>query len=391
MWLTGRAEGPPLAGRGRPAAWVTERLGGFAQMVRERTGATPELPGAELLGERAAIAGLARRGPRSCGGSFRSVRTRDGWLGLSLPRADDLDAVPALVSGEAGSEPWPAVARWAAVHETAAAVERSRLLGLAAAGWPRTQPAPPAVVSRPGGTQTCTERPLVVDLTSLWAGPLCSHLLGLAGCTIIKVESSRRLDGARSGPRAFFDLLHAGHASVLVDFADPADMRRLADLLRRASLVLEASRPRALRQVGLIAEDLVASGTSWISITAHGRSENTIGFGDDVAVGAGLNIEDGEDLLPMGDAIADPLTGVAAALASYEALGESRARLIEVSMEGVAAEAARGKTGRHQVRQLHGTWWVETDGGAERIRPPTARMPVQAAVGPGDDTARWLR
>ena len=39
--------------------------------------------------------------------------------------------------------------------------------------------------------------PLVVDLSALWAGPLCAHLLGLAGARVVKVESLGRPDGAR--------------------------------------------------------------------------------------------------------------------------------------------------------------------------------------------------
>lgn len=35
----------------------------------------------------------------------------------------------------------------------------------------------------------------------------------------MKVESSAQLDGARQGPAAFFDLLHAGHEWVVLDYA----------------------------------------------------------------------------------------------------------------------------------------------------------------------------
>jgi hypothetical protein len=44
-------------------------------------------------------------------------------------------------------------------------------------------------------------------------------LLALAGARVVKVESTRRLDGARSGSSAFYDLLNAGKESVALDFA----------------------------------------------------------------------------------------------------------------------------------------------------------------------------
>ncbi|WP_460794402.1 hypothetical protein [Nocardioides pacificus] len=53
-------------------------------------------------------------------------------------------------------------------------------------------------------------------------------------------------------------------------------------------------------------EEVVAAGTSWLSITARGRASDAIGFGDDVAACAGLVVRDGDDLLPVGDASARP-------------------------------------------------------------------------------------
>ena len=67
---------------------------------------------------------------------------------------------------------------------------------------------------------------LVVDLSSLWAGPLCAQLLGQAGARVVKVESTTRPDGARQGPAGFYDLLHAGQRSVALDLTSPPGGRR---------------------------------------------------------------------------------------------------------------------------------------------------------------------
>ena len=49
-----------------------------------------------------------------------------------------------------------------------------------------------------------------IDAGGLFSrGPLCAHLLGTAGARVVKVETADRLDGARRGEPAFYDLLNA--------------------------------------------------------------------------------------------------------------------------------------------------------------------------------------
>lgn len=393
MALTGAADGPPLAAPGDPAGTVRRALARIADLTMSRCGERPELPDERLLGERAAIAGLGRNGPWSCGGAFRAVRTADGWLGLSLARPADVEMVPALVEA-VGGDPWDAVLAWAISRPTAVTVERARLLGLAASALPEAgvtaSRRPPVLVDERGPRRTQREAPLVVDLTSLWAGPLCAHLLGLGGARVVKVESWSRPDGARLGPPAFFDLLHAGHAMVAFDFGSRDDLAALRELMAGADLVLEASRPRALRQLGIHAEEVVEGGTSWLSITARGRASDAIGFGDDVAAGAGLFARYGDAPVPCGDALADPLAGVVAAEAAVEALCESRARLIDVSMHDVAAAAAAGGTTAHDVARTVDGWRVATASSAFPVAAPEARTASHAAGALGADNRRVL-
>jgi hypothetical protein len=70
--------------------------------ARETTQALARLSGitldaAELLGGRAASLGLSAGGRVSAGGATRLMAGQDGWCALTLSRADDLDAVPALL------------------------------------------------------------------------------------------------------------------------------------------------------------------------------------------------------------------------------------------------------------------------------------------------------
>lgn len=409
MALSGLREGPPVVVPGRPASAFRAALALFAILSEARTGVRINLSGAQLLGERAALAGLSRQGPWSCGGAFRALPSVDGWWGLSLPRADDLELLPALVEGEVEGA-WDTLTDWSCGRTAAVASERAQRLGLAAATIPsapgttddeqarhrRTRfggmSAPALGV--PGGRRPWNRRaPVVVDLTSLWAGPLCAHLLGLAGADVVKVESTRRPDGARGGSRSFYDLLHRGHVSVALDLTSEEGRTQLRRLIARADVVLEASRPRALRQMGVVAEDAVDQGTIWTSITAYGRTgpwSHRVGFGDDVAAAAGLMSVDGPIPLPCGDALADPLTGVHAAVATAAALLGDRGRLIDVSMREVATVTAVGAIEPHEVHRLPNGWTVETSDGAFPVEPPRHRPLVLPAAALGADTAAVL-
>jgi CoA-transferase family III len=365
MALTGRAGGPPFAPSGRIATFVQQRLAALGFSI----------PG--LLGERAAYAGLRRRGPWSCAGATRALQTRDGAVALSLVRPSDFELLPALLCSDVVDEPWRDVADWAADHSTAAVAERMLLLGLPGGAIPGAA-TDSSLRSRPGvltttmGVRTRKRSPLVLDLSSMWAGPLAAHLLGLRGARVLKVESVRRLDGTRSGSSEFFSLLHHGHGSLMVDFS--ADAEILKSWLEAADVVIESSRARALRQLGIFADEFVRNGTIWLSITAEGRDSDAVGFGDDLALRGGLAIRESEDLLPVGDAIADPLAGVAAAAAVTEALATTEARLIDLSMMHLVAELAQEPAMPfHEVRWRQGSWWVSAEGRRFPVLAPRRR------------------
>jgi len=413
MALTGPAEGLPALSPGAPASALAGALAAFDLLTRTRTGAvTLDLPGTGLLGERAALAGLSRRAPRSVGGAFRALRAADGWLGLSLARPDDIALLPALIAAELTGDPWQAIAEWLTKCELGPVAARAQVLGLPAAAVPvgPVSPRRPSVLCSPGGPRESSllAAPLVVDLTSLWVGPLCAHLLGLAGARVVKVESRARPDGARVGTPAFFDLLHAGHLSVALDFGAPDDLAALHRLLAQADVVLEASRPRALRQLGIDAAGYVAGGTIWGSLTAYGRTgedAQRIGYGDDVAAAAGLVAYCGDVPYPVGDAIADPLAGAYAAAAVAAALLSPRGQLLDISMYDVAVAAANPSPSAAAIDPAaravpadpaeviatgSETWAVRTASGLVPVSPPRARPARSAAAFLGRDTREVL-
>jgi crotonobetainyl-CoA:carnitine CoA-transferase CaiB-like acyl-CoA transferase len=171
-----------------------------------------------------------------------------------------------------------------------------------------------------------------------------SHLLGLAGADVIKVESRSRQDAMRSGDQRFFALLNQRKASVVVDMADHNDRQALRSLIATADIVIEASRPRALAQLGFDAAEFVSNipGLVWITITGHGAtgdSSNWVGFGDDCGVAAGLSaaLRDATGSSGfVGDAIADPLTGIFAAEAAWNAWTARRGGRFGLALSDVA-------------------------------------------------------
>ncbi|GAA0299860.1 CoA transferase [Streptomyces turgidiscabies] len=297
------------------------------------TGVAVDLPNALFL--RARLWGHALPGRTSAGGSCHLLEAADGWAAVNLARPDDLAAVPALVALLSGAEGEPL--REAAKRATAAEVAASaQLLGIAA-GEHVSASGPPVRIERLG--EQCVRDPAalrVVDLSALWAGPLCARLLGLAGATVVKVESMTRPDGARAGSPAFYRWLHEGHDSLVLDFASGA----LAEVVAGADVVIEASRPRALRRLGVHAEKFLAArpGRVWVSITGYGRDDDRIAFGDDAAVVGGLTGVDTQgDPVFAGDALADPVTGIYAAHAAAHSLATGGGELLSVTMSACAA------------------------------------------------------
>jgi hypothetical protein len=305
----------------------------------------------ELLGERAALAGLARQGRTSCGGATRLLPTADGWLAVTLARPDDVATVPAWL----GVEP-DGVGTAVRRRATAELVDRAVLLGLPVAALPRGPVAAPragdlgelpvrAAVLGDAPPTASLDGATVLDLGVLWAGPLCGGLLAAAGATVVKGESVQRPDGARAGPAAFFALLNDGKQRLVLDLATPAGAAALRRAIACADVVLETSRPRALQQLGIDAVALVAGGGPrvWVSITGHGREGAgavRVGFGDDAAVAGGLVAWEAGEPRFCADAIADPAGGLVAAAACLEALASGGRWLVDVALSGVAAALA---------------------------------------------------
>ena len=331
----------------------------------------------ELAAQRASFTSFGRNGSRSPGGYAQMVRARDGWLVLNLPRPSDAEALPALVGAPVAVDDWNEIAARLATMDAAEVVDRASLLGLAVAAVGATTPPPiPWTIHRERPARIRRSERVVVDLTSLWAGPLAGQLLAEAGCRVLKVESASRPDGARRGPARLFELLNRKKQHLSIDLPAPGAVGQLRELISEADLVLEASRPRVMQQWGIGVDDVVAAGTAWVSITGHGRSGqhgNRVAFGDDAAASGGLVVA-GDPPMFVGDAIADPIAGLAAASIGAHLLAEGRAALAEVSLASASAWVrahADAPVERAVVRDGD-RWQVQLADMLVAVRPPSA-------------------
>ncbi|MBB5915431.1 crotonobetainyl-CoA:carnitine CoA-transferase CaiB-like acyl-CoA transferase [Nocardia transvalensis] len=390
MAMTGFGEGPPVLSPAPAFGLLTEvarAFGAVTELIGERVEPDP----AAVLSRRVEGDGRARRGQRSAGGSSRLLRAANGWCAVTLSRADDIDAVPAIVGDAGGSDPWEALeaaaARWPAAH----LAERGQLLGVPAAALPavlrRRVPWRGSRIAEPVAGRSLGDC-VVVDLSSLWAGPLCARLLGRAGARIIKVESVHRPDAARATPE-FFDHLHAGHEFVSVDFRSEQGRRDLGALIDAADIVIEASRPRALDQLGLGLDARPhRPGQVWLSITGYGRDHPMrVAFGDDAAVAGGLvGYHRGEPVF-CADAAGDPLSGICAALAAATAVAAGGGVLLDLSMRDTAAAFATAPALPHGPHRVipHGPdgWAVACDhlNRTQQVLPQPLSLPTAPAAG----------
>jgi len=320
-------------------------LGNLTRMTG--SAALAAIDGATLLGERAMLGGFRIPQRRSAGGGCRLYDARGGTVALNLARADDRDLLPALFETDGDVATENAVAARIAACDAGDLVARGRLLGLAIAGETEFPPAPITVMTRVPPAPPPARAPRVLDLSALWAGPLATHLLGLAGAHVTKVESRSRPDAMRRGDTGLFALLDQGKHNVVLDLHDAQGRESLLGLIAASDIVIEAARPRALEQFGIHAADRVRAqpGLSWITITGHGASGDVahwVGFGDDCGVAAGLTAAlrraSGRAGF-VGDAIADPLTGIFAARAAWQAWAAGGGVRLGIAMSGTVATA----------------------------------------------------
>jgi crotonobetainyl-CoA:carnitine CoA-transferase CaiB-like acyl-CoA transferase len=245
---------------------------------------------------------------------------------------------------------------------------------------------------------------LVVDLTRALAGPQAAMMLGDLGARVIKIESPTGDDTRAWGPpwagaegghhedSTYFMSANRNKESLVLDLKDPADAEVLAELVRRADVLLENFRTGTLDRLGFTVARLHDLNPRLVigSITGFGHDgpeAHRAGY-DQIAQGEGglMSVTGTEQATKVGVPIADLLAGMNLAYGVVAALHERHTtgvgRVVRTSLlSGVVG-----------VHAFQGTRWllgheVPDIAGAHHpaIAPygmfETATSPVQVAVG----------
>jgi len=280
---------------------------------------------------------LAEPGEWSPNRHCRMVKCRKGWMAVSLAREEDRQLVPAWTGTALDDEPWQAI-RDAADARTAgemAAAAAELHMPVARVGEAEPLAAP--------ALQPCQAKDgIVLDLSALWAGPYCGALLAETGLGVVKVEGDGRPDPTRRHTPGLDARLNGNKRHLRMALEGP----ELLAMIGEARVLITSARPHALARLRLDEEHLfrINPDLLWVAITAHGwRGEAAmrVGFGDDCAAAGGLVRWDEERPLFVGDALADPLTGLTAATLALEALAGQQGGVIDVSLARTAATFAK--------------------------------------------------
>ncbi|MCK1341129.1 CoA transferase [Bradyrhizobium sp. 38] len=330
-----------------PIALALDRLSTEIATLSGRLGRRVAIP--ELgVTDRARLPRLKEPGLVSPNGACRLVRVTDGWIAVNLAREEDRELVPAWLGCDFDVDPWAAIDIHAPGKAWRALIADAETLGLPAAGLGEVvhnileAPSP-----RMSAGRAFPDRQLrVVDLSALWAGPLCGAVLAAAGCAVIKVESTRRLDPTRASTPELFRRLNAAKSEMPLDLATNDGRARLKDAILGADAVITSARPRGLASLGLSCDEVFAArpGLVWVAISGYGWTgvqANRVAFGDDAAAAGGL-VRWTASGAPrfLGDALADPVTGLAAAAGALKAIMDGGGVLVDAALADSAAGAA---------------------------------------------------
>jgi hypothetical protein len=186
----------------------------------------------------------------------------------------------------------------------------------------------------------------VVDLTSMWAGPLCTELLGRAGARVHKVSSAARPDGLVGTP--MYDELNGHKTAVELDPRHPAGRRSLDELLATADLLVTSLSPRAVANLELLPAQLCARHPRLrtLAITAFepdSPERDWIAYGTGVHAVSGLGWAGNEPQAPA-YSYPDPLAGLLAAGLALDQFGGIAPQHTRVSLAGAIAPLARWAT-----------------------------------------------
>ncbi len=175
----------------------------------------------------------------------------------------------------------------------------------------------------------------VLDLSRVFAGPLCGQVLADFGAEVVKVEHPGRGDDTRDwGMRigktetTYYNSMNRNKRSITVDLQTPAGQKLIHDLLPQFDVVIQNFKTGGADKLGLgytqlkaIRPDLIYCSVA--GYNSAGPEAKRPGYDLVIQGEAGLmaiNGEAGQDPLKFGVAVVDMMTGMYAAQAVLAAL-----------------------------------------------------------------------
>lgn len=193
----------------------------------------------------------------------------------------------------------------------------------------------------------------VIDMSTSYAGPFCSMMLGDLGADVIKVEKLGGDDTRKWGPpfvggeSSWFLSVNRNKRSIGLDISKPEGRSLLERLLEKADVLVENLKPASLRQFGLDYQGVmerfphvVYAAISGFGLT--GPESNRTGYDLIAQAMSGImSVTGGPDGEPqrVGTALSDIVTGITAALGICAKVVErertGRGGLVDVSLVDV--------------------------------------------------------
>jgi crotonobetainyl-CoA:carnitine CoA-transferase CaiB-like acyl-CoA transferase len=272
-------------------------------------------------------------------------------------------------------------------------------------------PAPPYRFTRllcdegeigPRSAEKSIEGLRVLDLTAFWAGPVCTHVLGMLGAEVIHVESTKRPDGTRmlAGIRfsepdwweqsGIFSGLNTNKKGVTLDLGSEAGRAVLRRLLATCDVLVENYTPRVLEQLGLdmetvreIRPDLVMVRMPGFGLDGPWRDNAAFAFVIEDAAGMTwmTGYPDAKPTSPYG--VGDPNAGLHALMGLLLALEHRRQTGEGVFVEAAMVDAALNVTAEQIIEYATNGVLLERAGNRGPMAAPQNLYPAA-----GDD--QWV-
>lgn len=155
-----------------------------------------------------------------------------------------------------------------------------------------------SVPAEPQSSPHRRAKPLIVDLSTHWAGPLATKLTADSGMDVVKVDPDCRPDGFRCRP-GLYQHLNGSKEIVNLDLRNSGDRTTFEALLATAGVLVESFSRRVLPNFGYSNNDLARlfPDLSIVSMKAFPQSDpraNWLAYGGGVHAASGLGMVKGK-------------------------------------------------------------------------------------------------